>query len=122
MKINYIKTDDTTIAEVQSEEIVIKTVQDVLDLFSNCCYSNDARKIIISEKNLTPEFFDLKTKIAGEILQKFVNYKVEIAIVGDFSKYTSKSLKDFIYESNKHKKINFVDSVDKAVKILSGNK
>ncbi|WP_449401649.1 DUF4180 domain-containing protein [Chryseobacterium wanjuense] len=54
-------------------------------------------KVIIHEKNITPEFFDLKTKIAGDILQKFSNYRVKLAIVGDFSKYESKSIKDFIF-------------------------
>ncbi len=38
--------------------------------------------------------------VEGEILQKFVTYKAKLAIAGDFSVYTSKSLKDFIYESN----------------------
>lgn len=33
-------------------------------------------------------------------MQKFVNYDVKMAIIGDFSGYTSKNLKDFIYESN----------------------
>ena len=39
--------------------------------------------------------------IAGDILQKFVNYGIKFAIFGDFTGYTSKPLKDFIYESLK---------------------
>ncbi|WP_083996437.1 DUF4180 domain-containing protein [Desulfosporosinus acididurans] len=58
------------------------------------------------------DFFDLKTKLAGEILQKFVNYHVRIAIVGDFSGYKSKSLKDFIYESNNGKDV-FFDLIER---------
>ena len=65
-------------------------------------------KIIIHEKNITPEFFDLRTKIAGEILQKFAQYQMPLIIVGDFSKYKSKSLNDFIFESNKSQQINFI--------------
>ncbi len=48
--------------------------------------------------SICDDFFDLSTRLAGEILQKFINYHVKIAIIGDFSIYTSKSLKDFIYE------------------------
>ena len=39
--------------------------------------------MIIHEKNITPEFFDLKNRMAGEILQKFSNYRIRLAIVGD---------------------------------------
>ncbi|RYG19765.1 MAG: DUF4180 domain-containing protein, partial [Chitinophagaceae bacterium] len=70
-------------------------------------------------KNITSDFFDLSTKMAGEILQKFSNYKMRLAIVGDFSNYQSQSFKDFVYESNKHGQINFVNSKTEAVSVLS---
>ena len=61
--------------------------------------------------------------IAGEILQKFSNYRVQLAIVGNFSKYSGKSLHDFIYESNKGGQIHFVNSVSEAlVKLSKGNR
>jgi len=65
------------------------------------------------------KFFHLNTKIAGEILQKFINYRVKIAIVGDFSAYTSESLKAFIYECNKGKDIFFLPDEKKAIEKLS---
>ena len=49
--------------------------------------------------------------LAGEILQKFINYGVRFAIYGDFSKYTSKPLKDFRYGSNNGKDIYFQPTV-----------
>lgn len=61
--------------------------------------------IAINKSLISESFFDLKTRLAGDILQKFINYRVKIAIIGDFSMYTSKSLKDFIYECNKGKDI-----------------
>jgi hypothetical protein len=45
---------------------------------------------------------------------------MRLAIVGDFSIFSSKSLQDFIYESNKGKQINFSDSVGNALKALIG--
>ncbi|MDO4771844.1 DUF4180 domain-containing protein, partial [Porphyromonas sp.] len=62
-----------------------------------------------------PDFFDLKTKIAGDILQKFSQYQMPLVIVGDFSKYKSKSLNDFIFECNKGKQINFVRDLGSAL-------
>jgi hypothetical protein len=118
MKIETHQVNDTKIAEVNSEEIVISRSSDALDLLGNLYYQG-FDKIMIHEKNITAEFFDLKSGMAGEILQKFSNYRVRLAIVGDFSKYTSKSLRDFIFESNKGRHISFVASAAEALKILS---
>ncbi len=106
------------VAEVISDEIIVLSPADALDIMGNAYYDG-ADSIILHEKNIFADFFDLKTKMAGEILQKFSNYRMRLAIVGDFSKYTSKSLKDFIYESNKGKLINFVSSTEEALEILS---
>lgn len=57
--------------------------------------------------------------IAGDILQKFVNYGIKLAIFGDFSKYTSKPLKDFIYECNQGQDVFFVKDEAEAIKILN---
>jgi len=106
------------IARVISDNVEINSIQDALDLMADCSYQG-ARKIIIHESNVIPDFFDLKTGIAGDMLQKFSTYNVELAIIGDFSKYPGKSLKDFIYESNKAGKINFVNSIDHAIEALT---
>lgn len=117
MKILITRINEVNIAEIQSENIEINNASDALEIFVNCIYQ-DAGKIIIQEKNIIPDLFDLKTGIAGEVFQKCSNYKVQLAIVGDFSKFSSKSLHDFIYESNKHGQINFVNSIEEAREIL----
>ncbi|RZK57403.1 MAG: DUF4180 domain-containing protein [Pedobacter sp.] len=106
------------IAEVIAEDIILNSAEDGLDLLGNLYYQ-DFDKIIIYEKNITPDFFDLKTGIAGEILQKFSNYRVQLAIIGDFEKFESKSIKDFIFESNKSKHINFVNTLANALNKLT---
>jgi Domain of unknown function (DUF4180) len=118
MKIETHNINDITIAEVISAGYVISNISEGIDLLGNLYYQ-DFDKIIVYEKNIIPDFFDLKNGMAGEILQKFSNYRVRLAIVGDFSKYTSKSLSDFIFESNKGKQINFVGSQSEAIKALT---
>ncbi len=113
MQINTTQSNGISVAEIVSENIVINEVQDALDLMAECRY-NGSEGIIMYEAQIIPDFFDLKSGIAGEILQKFSNYDMRLAIIGDFSKYTSKSLRDFIYESNKAGKINFVSSLKEA--------
>ncbi len=118
MKTQIHNINNTKIAELISDDLLIKEIQDGLDLLVNVYYQ-DMDRMILHEKNIVPEFFDLKTGIAGEILQKFSNYKMKLAIVGEFSKYKNKSLNDFIFESNKNGNINFVDSLEEALVKLS---
>lgn len=119
MQINTFSINGISIAEIVSEDLIINEVQDGLDLMAECSYNgNDA--IIMYEAQIIPDFFDLKTGIAGEILQKFSNYDMRLAIIGDFTKYTSKSLRDFIYESNKTRRVNFVGSLQEATERLCG--
>lgn len=118
MKFNTHYIDNIKIAELEGEEIAIRHNEDGLDLLGDAYYQGFDR-IIIHEKSITSDFFDLKNGMAGEILQKFSNYRVRLAIVGDFSKYSSKPLHDFIYERNKGRQINFANSQAEALAILS---
>lgn len=109
---------DFKIAEIISDTIIINSIEDGVNLMGNIYYQ-DTDKIILHEKNITPEFFDLKTRIAGEILQKFSTYQIRLVIVGDFSKFSSRNLQDFIFESNKGKQVNFLKTLEEAFEALS---
>ncbi|MCI9039163.1 MAG: DUF4180 domain-containing protein [Clostridia bacterium] len=108
------------IAIVNSEEIVIKDVQSAIDFMMTVKYETNCEKIALNKEAIVEEFFILSKGIAGEILQKFINYQVKFAIYGDFSKYTSKPLKDFMYESNHGKDIFFVENEEQAIEKLKG--
>lgn len=109
------------IAIVNSNEMIITDVQTAMDFMMSIKYETGCSKIVLNKEAITEDFFILSKGIAGEILQKFMNYRIKFAIYGDFSKYTSKPLKDFIYESNKGKDIFFVLDADTAVQMLSQN-
>jgi hypothetical protein len=119
MKISTIKENNIEIAVVNSSEILITDVQSALDFMATIRYDTGCDRIILNKSAICEEFFHLSTKLAGDILQKFINYHVKIAIVGDFSAYTSKSLKAFIYESNNGKDIFFLSDEKNAVEKLS---
>jgi len=118
MKIETHTINNIKIAEIITDEITLITTEDAIDLIGNLYYQG-YDKIIIHEKSITPDFFDLKTKIAGDMLQKFTQYQMPLTIIGDFLKFKSKSLNDFIFESNKGKQINFVNSQSEAIKSLT---
>ena len=104
-----------TICEARGEAILIASPQDALDLMVN----SGARKLVVHALQLHPDFFDLSTRLAGEILQKFTNYRVQLGIVGDFSGYPSRSLRDFIRESNRGTQVVFAACLGEALERLS---
>ena len=115
MEIKIHTIDNRKIAEIISDNIVLQTVEDAVDLIGNMSYQG-FDKLIIHEENMISDFFELKNKIAGNILQKFSQYSMPLAIIGDFEKYESKSLNDFIFESNKGNQINFLTTVEDGLK------
>ncbi|MGW6149962.1 DUF4180 domain-containing protein [Bacillus mycoides] len=122
MEIKKVVIRGINIAVVRNDTVLISGVQSALDLMATVQYEADSKRIAINKSLISESFFDLKTRLAGDILQKFINYSVKIAIVGDFFMYTSKSLKDFIYECNKGKDIFFLATEQQAIEKLSSLK
>ncbi|RKP51613.1 DUF4180 domain-containing protein [Cohnella endophytica] len=120
MNIAVDQRGQSKVAVIESPDIVIGDVQEALDLMATVNYAEGCHKILLNKANLAEDFFDLRTGLAGEILQKYTNYRVIIAIVGDFSGYGSKSLKDFIYECNQGKQVFFLPDNATALQALHG--
>jgi hypothetical protein len=119
MNITKVEVGGVAIAIVSSSEILIIDVQSALDLMATVQYEANCDRFVINKSLLSDSFFDLKTRLAGEILQKFINYRKKVAFVGDFSAYPSKSFQDFIYECNSGNDIFFLPSEQQAIKKLS---
>ncbi|MCP4313313.1 MAG: DUF4180 domain-containing protein [Bacteroidetes bacterium] len=109
------KKGSELIVEVTSDRVIINDEQEALEIIANIAYLYDSHLIILHADNLMGDFFDLKSGLAGGVLQKFSNYRARVAIVGDFSQYSSKSLKEFILESNKGRIVNFLPDVSEAL-------
>lgn len=97
----------------------IASAQDALDLMAEAWFQGAYGGIILLKENLDERFFDLKTGLAGAVLQKFSNYRMKLAIVGDFTAYKSKSLKDFIYECNQGRLVFFKGDMEQALEALT---
>ena len=103
---------------VQGEGLAIAGAQDALDLIATANWQLNAHRIAIAKERIDERFFVLSSGLAGEVLQKFINYGAKLAIYGDFSGYTSKPLKDFMYESNNGRDVFFVGTEAQAVERL----
>ncbi|KRB42526.1 MAG: DUF4180 domain-containing protein [Pseudomonadota bacterium] len=91
-----------------AEGPLLATSRDASDLVGEA-FSADARLVVVPVERLGGDFLKLSSGLAGEVLQKFVNYGLKIAILGDVSAASAASgpLRDFIYESNRGKSVWF---------------
>ncbi len=119
MKTEVIRKENVTIAVIHSEQPLITDARSALDLIMTVKYETGCTNIAINKEAIVDDFFILSTRLAGEIVQKFVNYGIRFAIYGDFSAHTGKALKDFMYESNNGKDLFFLPDASLAVDRLS---
>lgn len=118
-KIKTIRYDNILITQIEPE-VKIGNTADLLDIFATVSYTQqcDNIGIVVNRDSLPEEFFDLSTGLAGEMLQKVSNYRVKLAVVGDFCNVQSKSLLAFIRECNRGRHVFFVENKTQAIKKL----
>lgn len=86
--------------------------RDASDLIGDAISAN-AAWVAIPVGRLADGFLTLSTRMAGEFLQKLVNYRLRVAIVGDLgAALDSEALNAFVIESNRGQTVWFVDSLD----------
>ncbi|MFP1129670.1 DUF4180 domain-containing protein [Asticcacaulis sp. W401b] len=73
-------------------------------------WGQNAETAVIPVSRLGPDFLQLRTKLAGEVIQKFVNYQIRLVFLGDISKAveSSTALRDFVHESNRGRVVWFL--------------
>jgi hypothetical protein len=97
-----------------------RTDRDAVDLVG-AAFEHHAALLVIRVESLDDDFFRLKTRVAGEIVQKIVAYRLRLAVVGDISRYLdeSSSLRAFVNESNRGDQVWFVASLEELDQRLS---
>lgn len=122
MNMETVNWKNSDIAVITGSEKVITDVSSAMDLMMDVKYTAGTNLLAIDKEIVSDAFFILSTGLAGEILQKFINYHVKAAFYGDYSHYTSKPLKDFIYESNQGRDFFFVRTKEEALDALASAK
>ena len=79
-----------------------------------------AELVLLPVDRLSTSFFQLRTGLAGTIIQKFVNYRMRLAIVGAISPEAlqSTALRAYILESNRGESVWFLGGMDDLIKRL----
>lgn len=106
---NLEKINDVPVMVYDADGATISTVPDALDLIGDAGYQG-ARWAAVPAERFGEDFFQLRTRIAGEIVQKFVQYGMGLAIVGDITRHVeaSDALRDFVRECNRGRQTWFV--------------
>lgn len=109
----------TRVLILAGEGPAVSTPDDAADLVGDA-WAHAATVVAVPVERLDPAFFDLASGVAGEITQKLVNYRLRLAIVGDIAEHVeaSRSLRDFVWESNRGTQVWFVpDEASLAAKL-----
>lgn len=96
-------------AIVTDDHVVVASIHDGMDLIGNASYLG-AGHVVAKDRHFSSAFFDLKTGLAGDVLQKFANYRMKLTIEGDWRQVNSEALRDFIRECNRGDAIEFLQA------------
>ena len=123
MSARFYELHGVRIFESAAEDPPLRSDRDAVDLMSQAL-EHGARFIVIPAERLTDDFFRLKTRLAGEIIQRFVMYRMRVAIVGDIARHLAESgsLRDFVREANRGNQWWFVADMDELSKRLEREK
>jgi hypothetical protein len=117
---NLLEHDGYRMLIVDAAGPPLASTQDAVALLEQA-FAQRASVIVVPAERLDPAFFRLRTGLAGEIVQKFVNYRVKVAVLGDISAQIAQSdaLRDFVREANRGTSILFVPDIDALATKLS---
>jgi hypothetical protein len=100
----------------------IDGTQGALDVIGEA-WGLQADFVVIPVARLDESFFTLSSGVAGEVVQKFVNYKMPVAIVGSIAAQLrgSSALRAFVHESNNGSQVWFMDDHGQLAARLAGH-
>ncbi|WP_204328090.1 DUF4180 domain-containing protein [Streptomyces aureoverticillatus] len=115
------KIHDVPVLLCPPEGEPIADERDVLDLIGNASYQG-AEWVVVPAVRFDESFFRLRTRVAGDIVQKFANYRMGLVVLGDISPHTEESsaLRDFVRECNRGRQTWFVTDDEELTERFKG--
>ncbi|GAB2590961.1 hypothetical protein GCM10027168_25290 [Streptomyces capparidis] len=112
---------DVPVLMCAPEGATIRGEGDVLDLVGNASYQG-AHWVVVPAERFDEAFFRLRTRVAGDIVQKFVNFRLGLVVLGDISRHTadSEALRDFVRECNRGRQTWFLTDEEELRERLRG--
>ena len=111
MNFNIIENQSGKYIELVSAKAPIHSEQDALDIIA-IGFENDINLLVIHSETLSDDFFKLRTGVAGKILQKFINYRMKLAIIMENEQLVKGKFKELLAESNKGNDFRVFNNID----------
>jgi hypothetical protein len=99
---------------LEADGPLIRTQDDAMEVIATTFGDGGEDTIVVPVERLDPAFFRLASGVAGEVVQKFVNYRRRLVILGDISAYVERSepFRDWVREANRGHDIRFIADED----------
>jgi len=104
-------TEERRILVAADAGVSVRSVGDVNDAIGACA---GADGLLLTGSDLGRDFFDLRTGLAGELMQKLVNYRIRAAIVVPDPAAHGERFAELAHEHARHAAIRFVRTRDEA--------
>ncbi|MDZ7797332.1 MAG: DUF4180 domain-containing protein [Candidatus Marinimicrobia bacterium] len=105
-------------AVMEDIDTPMNSTEDILDFIAYAA-DHGTNKLMIKKEHLHADFFRLNTRLADDIIRKFIDHYMKVAIVGDLSETKCAGLNAHIRRDRRSAYVFFTDSVDAAVKYLT---
>ncbi len=120
MNTQLVSFQNGSFIECFSDGQLLENDKDFLDIISVCGEHLCAR-LLVHAALLPDEFYDLKTGLAGELLQKLVNYRINAAFIVEAEKAGKGRFNEMMIETNRGWQFFFCHKRDAAVDWLIKN-
>jgi hypothetical protein len=113
MTTSLIESNGYRILTLSESGPILGNVRDFTDLVGEAL-AQRATLIVAPAERIDPAFFQLRSGLAGEFIQKIVNYRLKLAVLGDISAHSGASIawRDFVREANRGCSIFFLPDLD----------
>ena len=105
--------------EVMSMSNSLNSENDILDLIA-LCWEHEASLLLIHYEVFSADLFNLKTKVAGGIIQKLINYNIKSAALIPEEIMSKGRFREMALETNKGHHFRMYENKEEAVTWLVG--
>lgn len=119
MNYRMVESNGFKYVEGPHEGLMISRPNDAIGLVSYCG-EHDTNLVLLHAANLHEDFFNLKTGLAGAVLQKFVNYGIKVAAVIPPELANQGRFREMVVEANRGQHFRVFEEVNEAEVWLIG--
>ena len=100
MDTKLVEKNGRTYLECLPDEWQLASEQDALDLVA-ACGEYETERLLLHAASLPDTFYDLKTRLAGDAMLKFSNYRIRVAAIIPAERSSQGRFGEMVMETNR---------------------